>query len=145
MNYVFIFLYCTGCPNKHGELSDDVNIVFNNNSLIQYGVIPSKKAVIRKIFIFYVYNLFVYVLTVYGCTCKTRENCNNCLSSLFILQTAETLQSHLTVVINKRQHTIILQLVKSGISMLILNKDDLEFITEFPCLLGHPVDDLKLV
>ncbi len=23
--------------------------------------------------------------------------------------------------------------------MLILNKDDLEFVTEFPCLLGHPV------
>ena len=24
--------------------------------------------------------------------------------------------------------------------MLILNKDDIEFVTEFPCLLGHPVD-----
>ena len=24
--------------------------------------------------------------------------------------------------------------------MLIHNKDDAEFVTEFPCLLGHPVD-----
>ena len=24
--------------------------------------------------------------------------------------------------------------------MLIHNKDDTEFVTEFPCLLGHPVD-----
>jgi len=23
--------------------------------------------------------------------------------------------------------------------MLIINKDDLEFVIEFPCLLGHPV------
>ena len=29
--------------------------------------------------------------------------------------------------------------VKSGITMLIHNKDDIEFVTEFPCLLGHPV------
>ena len=34
---------------------------------------------------------------------------------------------------------IILWLLKSGITMLILNKDDVEFVTEFPCLLGHPV------
>ena len=26
-----------------------------------------------------------------------------------------------------------------GITMLIHNKDDIEFVTEFPCLLGHPV------
>ena len=25
--------------------------------------------------------------------------------------------------------------------MLILNKDDIEFVTEFPCLLGHPVSE----
>ena len=24
-------------------------------------------------------------------------------------------------------------------TMLIHNKDDIEFVTEFPCLLGHPV------
>ena len=30
-------------------------------------------------------------------------------------------------------------LLKSGITMLIHNKDDIEFVTEIPCLLGHPV------
>jgi len=25
--------------------------------------------------------------------------------------------------------------------MLIHNKDDIEFVTEFPCFLGHPVSD----
>ena len=34
---------------------------------------------------------------------------------------------------------IILWLLKSGITMLIHNKDDIQFVTEFPCLLGHPV------
>ena len=28
--------------------------------------------------------------------------------------------------------------MKLGITMLIHNKDDIEFVTEFPCLLGHP-------
>ena len=37
---------------------------------------------------------------------------------------------------------IILWLSKSGITMMIHNKDDIEFDTEFPCLLGHPVDSL---
>ena len=30
--------------------------------------------------------------------------------------------------------------MKLGITMLILNQDDIEFVTEFPCSLGHPVD-----
>ena len=29
--------------------------------------------------------------------------------------------------------------MKLGITMLIHNKDDVEFVTEFPCFLGHPV------
>ena len=33
----------------------------------------------------------------------------------------------------------ILLLLKLGITMLIHNKDDIEFVTEFPCFLGHPV------
>ena len=33
-----------------------------------------------------------------------------------------------------------LRLLKSGIKILILNKDDFEFLTEFPSFLGHPVD-----
>ena len=34
---------------------------------------------------------------------------------------------------------IILWILKLGITMLIHNKDDIEFVTEFPCFLGHPV------
>ena len=29
--------------------------------------------------------------------------------------------------------------MKLGITMLIHNKDDIEFVTKFPCFLGHPV------
>ena len=29
--------------------------------------------------------------------------------------------------------------VKLVITLLIHNKDDIQFVTEFPCLLGHPV------
>ena len=32
--------------------------------------------------------------------------------------------------------------LKLGITMLIHNEDDIEFVTEFPCLLGHPVDTM---
>ena len=40
---------------------------------------------------------------------------------------------------------IIVCLLKSGITMLIHNKDDIEFVTEFPCLLGHPVEWLDII
>ena len=29
--------------------------------------------------------------------------------------------------------------MKLGTTMLIHNKDDIQFVTEFPCFLGHPV------
>ena len=32
--------------------------------------------------------------------------------------------------------------MKLGITMLIHNKDDIEFVTEFPCFLGHPVPSI---
>ena len=35
---------------------------------------------------------------------------------------------------------IISWLSKLGITMLIHVKDDIEFVTEFPCLLGRPVE-----
>ena len=28
--------------------------------------------------------------------------------------------------------------MKLGVTILIHNKDDIDFVTEFPCLLGHP-------
>ena len=30
--------------------------------------------------------------------------------------------------------------MKLGITMLIHNKDEIDFVTEFPCFLGHPLD-----
>ena len=33
----------------------------------------------------------------------------------------------------------------SGITLLILNKEDLEFISQFLCLLGHPVNSYFLI
>ena len=33
--------------------------------------------------------------------------------------------------------------LKLGITMLIYNKDDIQFVTEFPCFLGHPVAKTK--
>ena len=38
---------------------------------------------------------------------------------------------------------IILWLLKLSITMLIHSKDDLQFVTEFPCFLGHPVLRIK--
>ena len=34
--------------------------------------------------------------------------------------------------------------MKLGITMLIHNKDDIEFVTEFPCFLGHPVAEFVI-
>ena len=33
--------------------------------------------------------------------------------------------------------------MKLGITMLIHNKDDIQFVTELPCFLGHPVAKIK--
>ena len=33
--------------------------------------------------------------------------------------------------------------MKLGITILIHNKDDIEFVPEFPCLLGHPVSEIS--
>ena len=34
--------------------------------------------------------------------------------------------------------------MKLGITLLVHNKDDIEFVTEFPCFLGHPVYKIGL-
>ena len=57
----------TGCPNKHGN--SVTNSIYSFKIILKFNlVIPTEKAVIHKIFVCYVYNLFVYVLTAYGCT-----------------------------------------------------------------------------
>ena len=35
--------------------------------------------------------------------------------------------------------------MKLGITMVIHNEDDIEFVTEFPCFLGHPVYGIKVL
>ena len=35
--------------------------------------------------------------------------------------------------------------MKIGITMLIHNKDDIEFVTEFSCFLGHPVSKFEII
>ena len=37
---------------------------------------------------------------------------------------------------------MILRLLKLGITILIHNNDDIQFVTEFPCFFGHPVFNL---
>ena len=66
--------------------------------------------------------------------------------SVFAVHLAETLlthlYSHLPFSLKKTlADIIILWLLKLGMTMLIHNKDDIEFVTEFPCLLEHPVQE----
>ena len=64
--------------------------------------------------------------------------------SVFTLHLAETLYRHIFSVFYpflKLADIRILWLLKLGITMLIYNKDDIKFVTEFPCFLGHPVDE----
>ena len=35
--------------------------------------------------------------------------------------------------------------MKLGITMIIHNKNDIQFVTEFPCLLGHPVPSFTTI
>ena len=65
--FIPLILPDTGCPNKHGN--SVTNSISSSQNILWFSiVIPTEKAVIRKIFVCYVYNLFVYVLTAYGCT-----------------------------------------------------------------------------
>ena len=122
----------TGCPNKHGN--SVTNSILSFKIILRFSIlIPTEKAVIRKIFVCYVYNLYVYVLTAYCCTYILYTNRVN-LSSLFILLI------HYRPIFTAIYcfHKInLLWLLKLGITMLNHNKDEIEFVTEFPCLLGH--------
>ena len=61
----------------------------------------------------------------------------HCLSFGDIIDTS--LQSFTLFIKLTLADIIILWLLKLGITMLIHNKDDIEFVTEFPCFLGNPV------
>ena len=111
---------CTGCPNKHGNSVKNSISSFLNNSLI-----PTEKAVRVSSAMF----TFVYI------TCPSSP------SSLLILGRH---YRHIFAVfypfheINSSRHNNIMGF-EIRITMLIHNKDDIEFVTEFPCFLGHPV------
>ena len=80
---------------------------------------PTEKAeVIRRIFVCYVYNLFVYVLTAQGCTYSKQNTVNMSVCIVHFHR-------------KKLKDIIRIWLLKSGITIIMLCKDDLE--------LGHPV------
>ena len=61
--------------------------------------------------------------------------------SVFTVHLAKTSLQPFTVFIKK----LIVCLLKSGITRLIHNKDDIEFVTAFPCLLGQGLLVLNLL
>ena len=86
----------TGCPNKHGN--SVTNSISSFQIILWFSiVIHTEKAVIRKIFVCYVYNLFVYVLTaVQGVLSKRRKlqsklvrlHCSSCVDIIWHIFTA---------------------------------------------------------
>ena len=119
----------TGCPNKHGN---SVTASISSFQIILWFsiVIPTEKAVICKSFVCYVQcSHFVCLcfdcIRLYSVLSKTRklQYTNRVNLSVFTVHLADI---------------IILWLLKLGIKMLIHNKDDIEFVTEFPCFFGTP-------
>ena len=111
-------------------------------------MIPNEKAVICKNLVCYALHiLFVYVLTAYGCTRlrKTRklEYTNrvnfrhHCLSCGDIIDTS--LQSFTLFIKYTLADIIILWLLKIRYYNANSNKDNIQFVTEFPCFFGHLV------
>ena len=100
-------------------------------------MVPTEKALIRKIFVCYDYNLFVYVLTAYGCIQTVYKQSK--LVRLYFSSckgVIDTSFQSFTLSIKKTLAKIkILWLLKLGITMLIHSKGDIVFVTEFPCLL----------
>ena len=98
-------------------------------------MIPTETAVICKIFVCHLYNLFVYVW--FDCIVHIRKlkYTNRVNFSVLTVLLAEMthLYSHLPFSKKALADITILCLLESGITLLILNKDDIEFVTEFPC------------
>ena len=82
----------TGCPNKHG--TSVINSISSFWIAIWFStVIPTEKPVIRKIFVCYVYNLFVYVFTAHAYLVKQnkKQYTNRVNLSVFTVHLAKTL------------------------------------------------------
>ena len=110
-------------------------------------VIPTEKPEIWKSFVCYVHILFVYVLTPYDR--KTRKIAVYKQSKLFRLHCSSSgdiidIRHIFTVFypfhkINSSRHNNIMAFEIRYYTLLIHNKDDIQFVIEFPCFLGHPV------
>ena len=58
---------CAECPNKHENSM--TNLISTFQIILWFSTaMPTEKAEIRKIFLWYYYNLFVNFLIAYGCT-----------------------------------------------------------------------------
>ena len=93
----------TGCPNKHGN--SVTNSISSFQIILWFSiVIPTEKTVIRKIFVCFVYNLLVYVLTAYAVVLsKTRklQFTNTVNLSVFTVNISKTLYRHLYSLFHK--------------------------------------------
>ena len=107
-------------------------------------MIPTEKAIIcRTLVSSPMFTIYFYVLTEPdGWIYSIRHSYK--LVNFHYSSYREKLQTYKTAFyrfykINSIQTWYRLWLSKSGITMLILNKDNLKFVIQFPCLLGHPV------
>ena len=128
----------TGCPKKHGN--SVTNSISSFQIILWFSIVlPTEKVVICISFVCYVHtlNLFMFWLhtVVLGKT-RTFQYTNRVNLSVFTVHLTETLslQSFYPFhEINSGGHKILLWLLKLGITILIHNKDDIQFVTEFPC------------
>ena len=136
-NYYFRLSKHTERPNKHEN-----SVTNSSHKIILWfsKVIHTEKALIRMNLVCYVYNFFVFVVL------SKKRKITVCKQSKLVFLHCLSCgdNTHIFTAIypfNKINSTdiIILWLLKSGITMLIHKKDDIEFVTKFPCLLGHPV------
>ena len=84
---------------------------------------------------------FFNVFFTTGCPNKHGNSVTNSISSFQIILWFSIVIPTEKAVIYK---SFVCHILKLGITMLIHNKDDIEFVTEFPCFLGHPVLSLFL-
>ena len=105
-------------------------------------MIPTEKAIICMSFVCYVHILFMFWLHIVVLR-KTRklQYTNRVNLSVFTVHLTDTFLQSFTLFIKYTlaDIIIILWLLKLGITMIIHNKDDIQFVTEFPYFLGHPL------
>ena len=112
------------------------DIVISNNPLLQYSDTYCESCNL------YEFRLLCshFVCLCFDCTrlyLVKQENCSTQSCGDVIIVTS--LQSFTLFVKKTLADIIILWLLKLSITIQMHNKKDIEFVTEFPCFLGHPV------